>query len=159
MRPEANTLRLTERVTHTMSKSNFCTFQVDQLYLGVDVLQVQEVLKAQQMTPVPLADDTVRGLMNLRGQIVTAFDLRRRLGVADRSDGIPAMHVVVRTPEGPVSLLVDEIGDVLEIDSDKFEPVPETLQGMPRELIRGAYKLDGRLLMVLDTQKALGAAA
>jgi purine-binding chemotaxis protein CheW len=142
-----------------MSQSNFCTFQVDQLYLGIDVLQVQEVLKAQQMTPVPLADDTVRGLMNLRGQIVTAFDLRRRLGVADRSDGIPAMNVVVRTSEGPVSLLVDEIGDVLELDSDKFEPVPETLQGMPRELIRGAYKLDGHLLMVLDTAKALGAAA
>ena len=95
-----------------MSQSNFCTFHVGQLYLGVEVLQVQEVLKAQQMTPVPLSDDTVRGLMNLRGQIVTAFDLRRRLGLGDRTDGIPAMNVVVRTPEGPVSLLVDEIGDV-----------------------------------------------
>ena len=117
-----------------MSQSNFCTFHVGQLYLGVEVLQVQEVLKAQQMTPVPLSDDTVRGLMNLRGQIVTAFDLRRRLGLGDRTDGIPAMNVVVRTPDGPVSLLVDEIGDVLELDSSNFEPVPETLQGMPRSM-------------------------
>jgi len=138
-----------------MSQSNFCTFHVGQLYLGVEVLQVQEVLKAQQMTPVPLSDHTVRGLMNLRGQIVTAFDLRRRLGLGDRTDGIPAMNVVVRTPDGPVSLLVDEIGDVLELDSSNFEPVPETLQGMPRELIRGAYKLDRQLLMVLDTEMAL----
>lgn len=142
-----------------MSSSNFCTFQVDQLFLGVDVLQVQEVLKAQQMTPVPLADATVRGLMNLRGQIVTAFDLRRRLGLMDRHDGVPAMNVVVRTPDGPVSLLVDEIGDVLALDSDNFESAPETLQGLPRELIRGAYKLDGRLLMVLDTERTLGNAA
>lgn len=142
-----------------MPSSIFCTFHVDQLYLGVDVLQVQEVLKAQHMTPIPLAEDTVRGLMNLRGQIVTAFDLRRRLGVPDRDDGVEAMNVVVRTPDGPVSLLVDEIGDVLELDTDKFEPAPETLQGLPRELIRGAFKLDGRLLMVLDTTKSLDVAA
>ena len=142
-----------------MPSSIFCTFQVDQLFLGVDVLQVQEVLKAQQMTPVPLAENEVRGLMNLRGQIVAAFDLRRRLGFVDRQDGVPAMNVVVRTPDGPVSLLVDEIGDVLELDTEKFEPAPETLQGLPRELIRGAYKLESRLLMVLDTTKTLGASA
>lgn len=142
-----------------MSSTIFCTFRVDQLYLGVDVLHVQELLRAQQMTPVPLAEHTVRGLMNLRGQIVTAIDLRRRLGVADRPDGAPVINVVVRTPDGPVSLLVDEISDVLELDTDHFEPAPETLQGLPRELVRGVYKLDGRLLMVLDTAKALGAAA
>lgn len=142
-----------------MASTIFCTFRVDELYLGVDVLQVQEVLRSQQMTPVPLAEQTVRGLMNLRGQIVTAFDLRRRLGVPDRDDDSQVINVVVRTPDGPVSLLVDEIGDVLELDRDRLEPAPETLQGLPRDLIRGVYQLDGRLLMVLDTAKALGTAA
>ena len=141
-----------------MSSSTICTFHVGQLYLGVDVLKVQEVLKAQQMTLVPLADRTVSGLMNLRGQIVTAFDLRRRLGLADRDDAKPAINVVVRTPDGPVSLQVDEIGDVLELDNEQCEPVPNTLQGLPSELIHGVYKLDRQLLMVLDTERTLGIA-
>lgn len=142
-----------------MATAAYCTFRVGPLSLGVDVLQVQEVLRAQPTTPVPLADATVRGLMNLRGQIVMAFDLRRRLGLTDRADGTPAMNVVVRTAHGPVSLQVDEIGDVLELDDAAFEPAPENLQGLPSELIRGVYKLDGRLLHLLDTQKTLGVAA
>ena len=77
----------------------------------------------------------------------------------DRDDDSQVINVVVRTPDGPVSLLVDEIGDVLELDRDRLEPAPETLQGLPRDLIRGVYQLDGRLLMVLDTAKALGTAA
>lgn len=142
-----------------MPTTAFCTFHLGQLYLGVEVLKVQEVLRAQKMTRVPLADSTILGLMNLRGQIVTSFDLRRRLGLPDRDDGAEGMNVVVLTPEGPVNLHVDEIGDVLELDSEKFELTPETLQGLPRELIVGAYKLEGRLLMVLDTNKALNIAA
>lgn len=134
---------------------SLCTFRVDQLYLGVPVLQVHEVIRPQAMTRAPLANATVRGLMNLRGQIVTAFDLRRRLDLPDRTDDAPPMNVVVRTPDGPVSLLVDEIGDVLEVSQDQFETTPETLQGIARELIQGAYKLDGRLLLLLDITRAL----
>jgi purine-binding chemotaxis protein CheW len=141
------------------STQSICTFHVGQLYLGVDVLQVQEVLRPQRMTAVPLAEATVRGLMNLRGQIVTAFNLRQRLGLPDHESEQPAMNVVIRTLDGPISLQVDEIGDVLELDQAQFEPTPETLQGTPRELIRGAYKLDGRLLMILDTERALSTAA
>lgn len=139
--------------------SSYCTFRVDQMYFCIEVLRVQEVIREQQMTRVPSASPVVRGLMNLRGQIVTAFDLRRRLGIPDRDDGSPFINVVVRTSDGPVSLLVDEIGDVLDLDGDRFESAPETLQGLPRELIQGVYKLEGRLLMVLDTMKALGTAA
>jgi purine-binding chemotaxis protein CheW len=137
----------------------FSTFFLDGLLFGVEVGKVQEVIRYQEMTRVPLAPPVVRGLINLRGQIVTALDLRRRLNLKDRaSDRLP-MNVVVRTGDEAVSLLVDEIGDVLEVEEDAFERPPETLQGEARELIRGAYKLKDKLLLVLDTEKAVTLAA
>jgi purine-binding chemotaxis protein CheW len=134
---------------------NYCTFELANLFFGVEVLAVQEVIRHQQMTPVPLASDVVSGLINLRGQVVTAIDLRRRLGLPDREGDVLPMNVVVRTSEGPVSLLVDEIGDVLAVDDSQFELPPETLDGAAAELITGVYKLEGRLLLVLDIDKAL----
>jgi len=133
----------------------YCTFFVDALFCGVEVMKVQEVIRCQAMTRVPLAPRVVRGLINLRGQIVTAIDLRRRLELSERPDDALPTNVVVRTDDGAVSLLVDEIGDVVEVDDDTFERPPETLQGVARELIRGAYKLDGRLLLILDTERTV----
>jgi len=118
------------------------------------VPQVQEVIRYQPMTPVPLAPPAVEGLINLRGQIVLAIDLRRRLSFADRPPGELPVNVVVRTPDGAVSLLVDEIGDVIEVEESSFETPPETLHGPVRATIFGVYKLDGRLLHVLDTERA-----
>jgi purine-binding chemotaxis protein CheW len=133
----------------------YCTFYVDGHYFGLDVRKVQEVIRYQEMTRVPLAPPVVRGLINLRGQIVTAIDLRRRLGLADRpADHLP-VNVVVQTDDGAVSLLVDEIGDVLAVPEKLFERPPETLKGNARELIRGAYKLEDRLLLVLDTERTV----
>lgn len=129
----------------------FCTFHAESLFLGVEVHEVQEVLRYQEVTAVPHAPDVVRGLINLRGQIVTTIDLRRRLDLPDLPHGWRPMNVVLSTDDGPVSLLVDEIGDVVEVDDTAFEAPPETLSGVARELIRGVYKLDGRLLLVLDT--------
>ncbi len=136
----------------------YCTFFLDGHYFGIDVLQVQEVIRHQPMTRVPLAPAVIRGLINLRGQIVTAIDLRRRFEMPDRAAGELPVNVVVQTDDGAVSLLVDEIGDVLEAPEEAFERPPETLQGTARELIRGAYKLDGRLLLILDTARAVDAA-
>jgi purine-binding chemotaxis protein CheW len=133
----------------------YCTFYVDGHYFGLDVLRVQEVIRFQQMTRVPLASPVVRGLINLRGQIVTAIDLRRRLELSDRpADQLP-LNVVVQTDDGAVSLLVDEIGDVLEVPASLFERAPETLQGTARELICGAYKLPDCLLLILDTDRTV----
>ncbi|HEX5269025.1 MAG TPA: chemotaxis protein CheW [Gemmataceae bacterium] len=133
----------------------FCTFSLDGLYFGVEVKKVQEVIRYQEMTRVPLAPPVVRGLINLRGQIVTAIDLRRRLALAERpADRLP-MNVVVRGDEGAMSLLVDEIGDVVEVQEESFERPPETLNGVARDLIRGAYKLKDRLLLMLDTEKTV----
>ncbi|HLN26729.1 MAG TPA: chemotaxis protein CheW [Gemmataceae bacterium] len=139
-----------------MSTSNqYCTFNLDGLFFGVEVQKVQEVIRYQEMTRVPLASPVVQGLINLRGQIVTAIDLRRRLELKPRPEGQLPMNVVVRTDDGPMSLLVDEIGDVLEMDADGFERPPETLRGVARELIRGSYKLKNRLLLTLDTERAV----
>jgi purine-binding chemotaxis protein CheW len=133
----------------------FCTFFLDGLYFGVEVRKVQEVIRYQEMTRVPLASRVISGLINLRGQIVTAIDLRRRLGLPERAADLLPMNVVVRCDEGAVSMLVDEIGDVIEVDAEKFEQPPETLQGQARTLVQGAYKLEGRLLLMLNTQEAV----
>ncbi len=132
-----------------------CTFMVGDGYFGIPVEQVQEVVRPQPITPVPLAPRVVRGLINLRGQILTAIDLRHRLGLGEHSDQAKLVNVVVRTDESPVSFLVDEIGEVLDVDEDSFEPPPETLQGDMRELIGGAYKLENRLLLALSTERTV----
>jgi purine-binding chemotaxis protein CheW len=132
----------------------FCTFYVDDLFFGIEVLKIQEVIRYQEMTRVPLASRVVRGLINLRGQIATAIDLRRRLSLPDRPPECVPINVVVRVNGGAVSLLVDEIGDVQEVQETAFECPPETLRGEARSLIRGTYKLDGRLLLVLDAEEA-----
>src|SRR5215470_3234682 len=108
----------------------YCTFFVEGHYFGVDVLKVQEIIRYQEMTRVPLAHPVVRGLINLRGQIVTAIDLRRRLELPERAAGQLPVNVVVQTDDGAVSLLVDEIGDVLDVSDRAFERPPETLRGV-----------------------------
>jgi purine-binding chemotaxis protein CheW len=144
-----------------MSVSNaqqFCTFYVDRQFFGVPVQQVQEVIRYQEMTRVPLKPRVIRGLINLRGQIVVAIDLRRRLNAPERpADQLP-MNVVVRTADGALSLLVDEIGDVLEVQEETYERPPETLQGIARELVLGVHKLPSGLLLILDTEKAVNVA-
>ena len=125
------------------TQETFCTFQIEDLYCGIEVRKVQEVIRYQDLTRVPLAGSVLRGLMNLRGQIVTVLDLRQRFGLPDFPDEeFKPMNVVVRTKEGPISLLVDRIGDVVEVDQEGFEVPPDTLQSQQRELIRGAFKLD-----------------
>jgi purine-binding chemotaxis protein CheW len=136
----------------------FCTFYVDRQFFGVPVQQVQEVIRYQEMTRVPLVPRVIRGLINLRGQIVVAIDLRRRLNAPERPEGQLPMNVVVRTADGALSLLVDEIGDVLEVQEETFERPPETLQGIARELVSGVHKLSNGLLLILDTEKAVNVA-
>lgn len=133
----------------------YCTFHLGPHYFGVEVRQVQEVIRYQEITRVPLASPVVSGLINLRGRIVTAIDLRRRLGLPDRPAEKLPMNVVVRTGDDAVSLLVDEIGDVIEVPIDEFELPPETLLGIARTLVKGAYKLEGRLMLVLNTVAAI----
>ena len=118
--------------------SQFCTFYLDKLLFGVELKGVQEVIRSLEMTKVPLAPEVVSGLINLRGQIVTAVDLRRRLELEPAPPDAQPMNVVVRSEDGAVSLLVDEIGDVVEVDETSFEPPPETLRSSVRLHNRGS---------------------
>ena len=117
--------------------------------------KVQEILRFQEMTIVPLAPPVVSGLINLRGQIVTAINLRRRLDLKDCSTEQLPLNIIVRTSDETASLLVDEIGDVLEVSEEDFELPPDTLTGRVRHLLRGAYKLQDQLLLFLDVDKVL----
>ncbi|WP_148574232.1 chemotaxis protein CheW [Nocardioides caldifontis] len=134
----------------------YCTFVLDGHLFGVPVASVQEVLKQQEVTPVPLASREVSGLINLRGQIVTTIDLRARLGLSAREAGSSSVSVVVRAADGgPVSLVVDQIGDVLEAEESLLEPPPDTVPHEVRELVMGICKLDDRLMLLLDTERAV----
>lgn len=138
-----------------VTDSRFCSFTLAGYFFGVEVERVQEVLRHQPMTRIPLAPPQVRGLINLRGQIVTAIDLRRLFGFPDRPmDELP-MNVVVRGSGGAVSLLVDEIDEVLDPDSDSFELPPQNLNADVRRLVRGVHKFDRRLMLVLDVDQVL----
>jgi purine-binding chemotaxis protein CheW len=128
----------------------FCSFFVDGLCFGIEVAHVQEIRSMTAMTRVPLAAHVVGGLLNLRGHIITAIDLRRCLDLSDRPADEQPVNLVLRTADGGVSLLVDRMGDVLDVAEDDFELPPRTLDARWRELIRGAYKLEGRLLLVLN---------
>ena len=139
-------------------QQQYCTFRIDGALLGVAVEEVQEILRHQPLTPIPLAPGQVTGLINIRGQIVPAIELRRCLGIEERPHELPPANVIVRTDHGPVSLLVDEIGDVLRIEADAFEAPPENLHGARRELILGVCKLSEELLSVLDASAAIAAA-
>jgi purine-binding chemotaxis protein CheW len=138
------------------TSGQLATFRLDGDLYGVEVEHVQEVLRSQGLTRVPLAPPAVAGLINLRGQVVTAIELRERLGRPPRPAGTDAVVIVVRLHGEAVSLLVDSIADVVDVDATDFEAPPDTLDGQARELIRGAYKLDGKLLLALDVQKAVG---
>jgi purine-binding chemotaxis protein CheW len=135
-----------------------CTFFLGEAIFGIDVREVQEVVAPQEMTPVPLAPREVAGLLNLRGQIVTALELRHRLGLPARAAGTRAMNVVVRTAEGPVSLLVDRAHEVVRLPGSAFEPPPDTLHGSGREFLRGVFKREGGLVLVLDLGRVVAPA-
>lgn len=135
----------------------FCAFVLDNLLFGVEIANVQEVVRHQDMARVPLATAEIGGLINLRGQLVTAIDIRHLLELEPLPDGKLPMNVVLSTTEGAVSLLVDEIDNVIDVEDSIFEAPPETVRGRARELISGVYKLQDRLLLVLSTEAVLDA--
>jgi len=135
--------------------SQLSTFHVGKYLFGVDVSLVQEVVRLQQITPVPLAVPEIAGLINLRGEVLTAIDLRARLGLPPAEGGREPVNVVVRVGDEPVSLLVDEIGGVLEVSQVPFEQTPSTVDERVRGLLLGAYTLPDRLLLALNARQVL----
>ena len=139
----------------TATTGQMCTFWVDGLYFGLHVEHVQEVLRYQQLTVVPCAPDAVHGLINLRGQIVTALDLRCRLGLPPRPEGELPMNVIVRSRGEVVSLLVDDIGDVIDTTEVSLQPTPANLPPTVQDVVGGVLPLTGSILLVVDAERAV----
>jgi purine-binding chemotaxis protein CheW len=133
----------------------FCTFYLGEILFGVEVRHVREVLREQRVTRVPLAHPMVSGLINLRGQIITAIDLRKRLQLDSCTSGPGRVNLIVKVGQSTVSFLVDAVSEVEEMQNRSFEPLPETLRGIVRLLVTGVYKLPKQLLLILDPEKAL----
>ncbi len=133
----------------------YATFRIQDLILGIEVTRVQEVIRYQPMTIVPLAPSVVEGLINLRGQIVIAIDTRRSLGLSRAADEALPMNIVIQSGDGLVSLLVDEIGDVIDVPAEAYAPVPDNMPQEQRDLINCVYDLPSGLMLVLDTARVL----
>ncbi|MBD2353343.1 chemotaxis protein CheW [Tolypothrix sp. FACHB-123] len=146
-----------------MAEQQLCTFFLNGLFFGIDVQHVQEVIRPHALTPVPLAPADICGLINLRGQILTVIDLQQRLNMGKSAmrlptkliNELPGFYIVVSIAEQVVSLLVDDVGDVLAFSANTFQPPPSTLKGKMRHFLAGAYPLSEGFLLVLDTEKIL----
>jgi purine-binding chemotaxis protein CheW len=141
--------------SHDFYKMQVATFYIGDKLFGIPIEDVLEINKNVELTPVPLAPVYVEGVINLRGQIVTAINLQKRLGIIrkDKNDDEKYHNVIVGARNSALSLLVDEIGDVLEISSDIIEPPPDTIKGMDAKYVKNVCKLKGQLLVVLDPVK------
>lgn len=132
----------------------FVTVKVGKQSFGIPVLDVEDIIGPQPVTRVPLSLDVIRGSLNLRGRIVTAVDLRTRLSMP-KADTDHHMNVVVEYKGDLYSLVVDEVGDVLNINSGAIDPHPATMAAKLREVSNGIHKLDGELLVLLDVAEVL----
>jgi purine-binding chemotaxis protein CheW len=127
---------------------------VDQLF-GIPVLTVQDVLGPQRITRIPLSPPEIAGALNLRGRIVTAIDVRRRLGLPPRAVDTSSMSVVVDHKGELYSLIVDAVGEVMSLPAEAYERNPATLDPRWREVSGGIYRLKGKLLVVLEVPRLL----
>jgi purine-binding chemotaxis protein CheW len=131
------------------------TLSVGGQHCGVPVLSVRDVLGPQTITPIPLAPSEIEGAMNLRGRIVTAVDLRRRLALPPRPEGAQPMSIVVEHGGELYSMLADVVGEVVPLSAADRAPNPPTLDQLWREVSRGVHRRDGQLLIVLDVERLL----
>jgi purine-binding chemotaxis protein CheW len=143
---------------HQDTAQEFASVIVGGQLFGIPVLQVQDVLGPQRLTRIPLAPKEIAGSLNLRGRIVTAVDLRTRLGLPPAEDPKSSMSVVVDHGGELYSFVVDQVGEVLSL-SEGFEPSPPTLDPLWRDVSAGIYRLDGTLLVVLDVARLLDLSA
>ncbi|PCI49997.1 MAG: chemotaxis protein CheW [Alphaproteobacteria bacterium] len=134
---------------------DFVTIRLANQLCGIPILDVHDVLSEQSITAVPLAPPAVSGVLNLRGRIVTAINLRKRLGLPEQEAGGENMSIVVEYQGEPYSLLIDSVGDVLSFPEDSFENNPVTLDSCWQEVSNGIFRLKGELLVILDVEKLL----
>lgn len=131
----------------------FCTFYVHDHFFGIDVNQIAELVPAQSARPVPQASPEICGLINLRGQIITAFDLRQVLGFPPRRKMEAAVSVLATLDNEVVSLLVDRIGEIVEPDAHCCELPTRSISAGVQRMLKTAYRLEDQLLLTLDIDR------
>ena len=137
------------------SSKEFLTVEIAGQRFGIPILQIQDVLREQKITKIPLAPPEIAGSLNLRGRIVTAIDVRKRLDIAKTKNFVEKMSVVVEHGAELYSLMIDNVGDVLHLRNEQFEKNPATLDSVWRDISLGIYRMDGELLVVLDIPKLI----
>ncbi len=141
--------------SNSQETRQYSTFRIHDLLLGIEVVKVQEVIRYQEMTVVPLSPGAIEGLINLRGQIVIAIDTRRSLGLPRADKEALPMNIVIQSEDGAVSLLVDEIGDVIDVPLNAYASVPDNMPQEQKNLVECVYHLKDGLMLVLDTVRVL----
>mgnify|MGYP000388450749 CR=1 FL=1 len=134
-------------------EKQFCSFYLGDQFFGVEVMKVQEILRYHEVTPVPLASNEMSGLIDLRGQIIPAINMRIKLGMSDFPEDKQPMIIVLQHQEGAFGLLIDSIGEVLQVSAGSLECPPDTVDSLTRDLVAGVHKLDGKLMLALDHEK------
>jgi purine-binding chemotaxis protein CheW len=150
-----STKRGSHEIATTEDHEDFVTMFIEGQMFGIPVLVVQDVLGPQKITRIPLAPPEVAGSLNLRGRIVTAIDVRMRLRLPRKKEAGEGMSVVVDMKGELYSLRVDQVGEVLSLAAAKFERNPPTLDPLWREFSTGIYRLEGKLLVILDVPRLL----
>lgn len=131
--------------------AQYCTFHLEDRIFGLDILLIQEIIRLQDITPVPNAPAFVAGLANLRGQIVVAVDLRKLFGLPPLGSR-DSINIILRSEGDALSLVADRAGDVVDFGDEPIIPPPSLHRGGPADLIRGVLKLKDTLLHVIDTE-------
>lgn len=134
-----------------MENNQYCGFKIDGEEYAIPVMKIQEVIKPLPVTTVPLAQSNVRGLINLRGQIVTCVSVRKQFGIEDRLED-DYMNIIVKGDDGLFSLVVDEVTDIIEVVQNNIEPAPETLKPKLKKFVDSVFKLEKGLIILLNVE-------
>lgn len=137
----------------------FATFYIGEMLVGVNIQQVQEINRQLDVTAVPHAAECVRGVVNLRGEVVTVVDLRMVLGLGVAQITAQSRNVIVKSQGEQVGLLVDRIADVVTASASDIEPPPANVRGVDGRFFKGVFSQDGQLLVILDTSETLAVEA
>jgi purine-binding chemotaxis protein CheW len=148
---------LNEHVTETVIE--YVTVMIGDQLFGLPISRVQDVFMPDRLTRVPLSAPEIAGVLNLRGRIVTAIDMRRRLGLRPRADGRPPMAVGIELRGESYGLLIDTVGEVLKLADGTREPNPVNLDQHLARVSGGVHRLDGQLMVILDVDRVLETAS
>jgi purine-binding chemotaxis protein CheW len=137
----------------------YVTVMIGGQLFGLPISRVQDVFMPDRVTRVPLSAPEIAGVLNLRGRIVTAIDMRRRLGLPPRSDDKPSMAVGIELKGESYGLLIDTVGEVMKLGEETREPNPVNLDGRLARVSGGVHRLDGQLMVILDVDHVLNTAS